>query len=287
MHPQGASKSFPSENLNWLDSGSCSGLSHLATEDSTAQVHPQRYSEALFAESVKRGAKFVCGNVVDFHRLVSDPNDPLLGICGVTLVDSHGLQNCVEGDVIVVAMGCWSGVLLDSLLRGGAMSEPVISAIRATSIVLQPSGEVPNVALFTDWYTPGDDCSFDPEVYPRPDGTIYICAKADPVEIPSGGVREVVADPCTVHRMQIYASQLSPLLMDAPMLQSQACLLPTTIDDTPIIGELIPGKVLVATGHSCWGVLNAPATGEAIAQLIHDGRSDVNLDSFDPKRFLC
>jgi glycine/D-amino acid oxidase-like deaminating enzyme len=27
----------------------------------------------------------------------------------------------------------------------------------------------------------------------------------------------------------------------------------------------------VATGHSVWGILNAPATGEAMAELIVDG----------------
>jgi glycine/D-amino acid oxidase-like deaminating enzyme len=35
----------------------------------------------------------------------------------------------------------------------------------------------------------------------------------------------------------------------------------------------VPGiaGAYVATGHSVWGMLNAPATGEAIAELIVDG----------------
>jgi len=41
--------------------------------------------------------------------------------------------------------------------------------------------------------------------------------------------------------------------------------------------------VFVATGHSCWGILNAPATGEALAQLILSGKSDLDLEAFKPR----
>lgn len=46
----------------------------------------------------------------------------------------------------------------------------------------------------------------------------------------------------------------------------------------------VPGA-FVATGHSVWGILNAPATGEAMAELIADGASrSVDLSPFDPGR---
>ena len=46
----------------------------------------------------------------------------------------------------------------------------------------------------------------------------------------------------------------------------------------------MPGAY-VATGHSVWGILNAPATGEAMADLILDGRSGaLDLSPFDPAR---
>ena len=39
------------------------------------------------------------------------------------------------------------------------------------------------------------------------------------------------------------------------------------------------------TGHSVWGILNAPATGEAMAELIVDGyASAVALSPFDSSR---
>lgn len=38
-------------------------------------------------------------------------------------------------------------------------------------------------------------------------------------------------------------------------------------------------------GHSCWGILNAPATGEALAELVVDGKaSSSSLAAFDPAR---
>jgi len=41
----------------------------------------------------------------------------------------------------------------------------------------------------------------------------------------------------------------------------------------------------VATGHSVWGMLNAPATGEAMADLILDGQAHaVDLAPFAPGR---
>jgi glycine/D-amino acid oxidase-like deaminating enzyme len=41
----------------------------------------------------------------------------------------------------------------------------------------------------------------------------------------------------------------------------------------------------VATGHSVWGILNAPATGEAMAELIVDGSArTIDLGAFDPAR---
>nr|WP_312014888.1 FAD-dependent oxidoreductase [Bradyrhizobium sp. AUGA SZCCT0169] len=43
--------------------------------------------------------------------------------------------------------------------------------------------------------------------------------------------------------------------------------------------------VYVATGHSVWGILNAPATGEALAELIADGAArSTDLRPFDPTR---
>ena len=59
-----------------------------------------------------------------------------------------------------------------------------------------------------------------------------------------------------------------------------------TQDFLPLIGR-VPGAdgAYVATGHNVWGILNAPATGEAMAELIADGAArSVDLSPFSPAR---
>lgn len=85
----------------------------------------------------------------------------------------------------------------------------------------------------------------------------------------------------------IAASMCLQELGRAEVLQQQACFLPTSSDGVPVIGR-IPGlnNAYIATAHSCWGILNAPATGEALAELVVDGKaSSSDLRPFDPARF--
>ena len=59
-----------------------------------------------------------------------------------------------------------------------------------------------------------------------------------------------------------------------------------TTQGLPLIGP-VPGVkgAFVATGHSVWGILNAPATGEALAELIVEGAArTVDLSPFAPGR---
>jgi glycine/D-amino acid oxidase-like deaminating enzyme len=52
----------------------------------------------------------------------------------------------------------------------------------------------------------------------------------------------------------------------------------------------VPGLhgVYVATGHSVWGMLNAPGTAEALAELITTGiASSLDLAPFSPSRMAA
>ncbi len=59
-----------------------------------------------------------------------------------------------------------------------------------------------------------------------------------------------------------------------------------TPDGLPVIGRA-PGydNLYVATGHGMLGVTLAPATGVAMAELIHSGETALDLRPFDPNRF--
>ena len=67
-----------------------------------------------------------------------------------------------------------------------------------------------------------------------------------------------------------------------------ACFLPGSDDGAPVIGR-VPGapNAVVACGLTCWGILNAPATGLAVARLVarDDAAAVVDLAPFSPGRF--
>lgn len=122
----------------------------------------------------------------------------------------------------------------------------------------------------------------DPEVYPRPDGDAYITGFPDPaIKVTESPGREEVR-PEMVNRLVDATKKTSSELGDIPPHTKQSCYLPTTDDGIPIIGEIPEVKgAFIAAGHGCWGILNGPATGEAVAALLVDGKSHhVNLQSF-------
>jgi glycine/D-amino acid oxidase-like deaminating enzyme len=108
---------------------------------------------------------------------------------------------------------------------------------------------------------------------------------ADPAPLPDApeGV-EVNESSCdTLARA---AGRVSVALASARITRRQACYRPVTDDGIPLIGP-VPGArgVFVATGHGPWGILNAPATGLAMAELVADGAAKlVDLGPFDPAR---
>jgi glycine/D-amino acid oxidase-like deaminating enzyme len=79
----------------------------------------------------------------------------------------------------------------------------------------------------------------------------------------------------------------SSALHDAELVEQTACLRPLTRDERPMIGAVrtLDGAY-VATGHGRQGILMAPATGRAIADLILEGATGCfDLAPFDPMRF--
>ena len=108
---------------------------------------------------------------------------------------------------------------------------------------------------------------------------------ADPAPLPdspeTGEVNEISC--ATLARA---AGRVSTSLAAARIARRQACYRPVTDDGLPLIGR-VPGVAgaYVATGHGPWGILNAPATGKALAELITDGvAASVDLHPFDPAR---
>ena len=123
------------------------------------------------------------------------------------------------------------------------------------------------------------------EIFPRGDGTTHITAFSDQRPLPIDPAA-VTPDPGTIDVLEAVAGRISPAFRADRILARQSCFRPVTQDGLPLIGR-VPGVsgAYVATGHSVWGILNAPATGEALAELIADGAArSTDLTPFDPAR---
>ena len=161
---------------------------------------------------------------------------------------------------------------------------PPVFGLKGHSLVFETGSNVPAEALFLEYQDASGEVH-GPEVFPRTDGTTYVCAISSESPLPIDPA-EVTPDPGAIDRLQAMCARLSSTLGGAKVLARQACHRPVTQDGLPLIGP-VPGLegAYVATGHSVWGILNAPATGEVVSELILDGVSrSVDLAPFDPAR---
>ena len=120
-------------------------------------------------------------------------------------------------------------------------------------------------------------------MYPRPDGTVYVCGEGDDDALPDHPKDvEFLADKCKKLRDNL--ETMCPSTKGSEVLKEQACYLPCTSNGAPIIGAIPCYEgAYIATGHTCWGILNGPATGKAMAELIWKGKAEcVDLALFQP-----
>jgi len=151
-------------------------------------------------------------------------------------------------------------------------------------MVFETGGSVPAEALFLEYREASGEI-LTPELFPRTDGTTYVCAISSTGPVPVDPA-DVAPDEGAHARLEALCRNISPALATAPIKARQACFRPVTEDGLPLIGA-VPGTdgAYVATGHSVWGMLNAPATGEAMSELILDGAAHhVDLAPFAPGR---
>jgi glycine/D-amino acid oxidase-like deaminating enzyme len=184
----------------------------------------------------------------------------------------------IETDTVVVALGPWS------VLASRWLPLPPVFGLKGHSLVFDTGEDVAAEALFLDYQEESGTTS-TPELFPRSDGTTYVCAISSESPLPVDPAA-VMPDPGAIERLEAICGALSPVLGGAKILARQACFRPVTQDGLPLIGAIAGTEgAYVATGHGVWGILNAPATGEAMAELILDGAArTVDLSPFDPSR---
>jgi glycine/D-amino acid oxidase-like deaminating enzyme len=251
----------------WLsDAVTLSG--RLGSPQTTAIVEPRAFTAGLMAAAQALGAELRHGTVVDLVR----HEDGAVG--GVALAGGEA----VEGDAVVVALGPWS------ILAARWLPLPAVYGYKGHSLVFETGDALPAEALFLEYREASGEV-LTPELFVRADGTTWVCAVSSTAALPVDPAR-VAGDAGAHDRLEALCRSLSPVLAASPIVRRQACFRPVTDDGLPLIGA-VPGVAgaYVATGHSVWGMLNAPATGEAMAELILDGAArHVDLAPFAPGR---
>ena len=158
-----------------------------------------------------------------------------------------------------------------------------MGALKGHSLLFD-APDVPAEALFLE-HREADGRVVSPELFPRADGTVYACAISSDSPLPDDPA-DAQPDAGASERLATICRAVSPALSPERIVARGACWRPVTRDGLPLIGP-VPGApgAFVATGHGVWGILNAPATGEAVAELVLEGAARaVDLRPFDPSR---
>ncbi|KAI0334230.1 FAD dependent oxidoreductase [Cubamyces sp. BRFM 1775] len=274
------------EDLNWVEPHLTDSYSPMAPPGATAQVHPYLFTTSMLELAQARGVQFVQGKVT---ALVVDKTGNGNGngngrrVGGVTYVP-HGAQEAgtLPATHVVLAAGAWSPTLVPSL---------PISGTRAHSITIRPrprpGTRIAPYVLFTEIALPAQQAS--PEIYARPTDEVYCCGPGDDSAVPET-VDDVRVDEGACESTRAHVASISRVLREGEVERRQACFLPVvSAGGGPIVGEAreIAEGLVVATGHTCWGICNAPGTAKALAELVLEGKIKcANLNKLKPSRFL-
>ena len=255
----------PGASLGWV-SPQIDITQQLGRTEDTAQVHPALFTAAMMHTAQQHGAELRLGTVTGVRQSAER----------VTGVEVTG--EIIEADAVVIAMGPWS------ILAAAWLPLPVVYGLKGHSLVFETGDAVPAEALFLEFREAMGEMQ-SPEFFPRPDGTTYVCAISSESPLPLDPAA-VAPDPGAIERLERICTAVAPALASAKIRARQACYRPIARDGLPLIGRVpdVEGAY-IATGHSVWGILNAPATGEAMAELIIDGAArSLDLSPFDPGR---
>ncbi|KAJ2786104.1 hypothetical protein H4R18_000136 [Coemansia javaensis] len=190
----------------------------------------------------------------------------------------------IPADKIVVACGAWSTACLRwEAFREVAASQIPIQGLRAHYLLARPRTPIPAQAVFAEingTVYSGEDAI---EMYPRPDGSVFICGEAldDPEMPPHNPFEPVYSKRATARLKQIVNDVSSALSFDI-IQYGLACHLPVHAKGIPVISRVPSSRGLfIAAGHGCWGILNGPATGLAVSELLLDGEcTSLDLSNF-------
>jgi len=262
-------------------------LSKLGSTSTCAQVTPGLLTTALFELTPE--ARIVKAAPTELIRRSN--KGELTGVRYSGTGIEQGESGELEGvTAVVLANGPWLGRLATDLLGPRIGDKLDVDGQKAHSVVFRIAEEAQSLvtartsatfyrncipfhscltlrmlkharppsadALFTSLTFPSGEAA-DPEVYPRSDGTVYLCGSTSSALLPELA-SEVEPDDKPMAELVAHASALSPLfspIKGGSIERRQACFLPSASRGRPLIGK-VPGAegVWVGGGLSCWGI---------------------------------
>jgi glycine oxidase len=158
----------------------------------------------------------------------------------------------ISADTVVVAAGARSSQI-------GGVSIPGLRPVKGQTLRLRSARPV------LDHVLRGSVRGTPVYLVPRTDGELVVGATSEEAgydERPrAGAVYDLMRD----------AQLLLPVVLEMELVEVSTGLRPATPDNSPVIDRVAP-RVVVATGHYRNGVLLAPITADAVAELVLHGR---------------
>lgn len=276
------------KELNWFSPDSVKSYDEMGDPTNTAQVHPYMFTTAMARLAEEKGVKVVLGSVSRIEK-------PDNAVESVTYVDKATSQtHTIPATDVVISAGPWTKSVYPLA---------PIAALRAHSVTIRPSKPISAHAVFTEISLPPSFGRTDtfvksrrahgktvtPEIYARPDNEAYACGEGDTLVPLPRTTEDVETDDARCQDIVDYVSSISDELRDGEVTVRQACYLPNVeaASGGPLIGETGVKGLLMAAGHTCWGIQNGPATGKLMSEFIFDGKAkSANIDSLDPRKVL-
>lgn len=172
----------------------------------------------------------------------------------------------LRADAVVIATGAWSGAT--AWLPEAA--RPPVRPVKGQILELRA----------VDGRAPCERIVASERVYlvPRPDGRLVVGATTEErgfdTTVTAGGVHELLRE----------AYRLLPDVAEMELVESMAGLRPGTPDNLPLVGRGRLDGLVLACGHYRNGILLAPLTGDAVAELLDRGELPEVLAAANPER---
>ncbi len=221
-----------------------------------AAIDPRRMTAALLAALAAEGVEVRGGTDVVAPLLAGER---LEGV-------RTGSGEELPADKVVLATGAWAGA--ESWLPESA--RPPVRPVKGEILELRsPDGAPPCERIVAS-----------ERVYlvPRPDGRLIVGAttaeRGFDATVTAGGVHELLRE----------AYRLLPDVAEMELAESMAGLRPGTPDNLPLIGLGTLDGLVLACGHYRNGILLAPLTAKALAELLSGGELPDSVAAADPER---